>query len=416
MQAGLSKSQVYIAGICSLIVTAGVARFSFTPLIPIMQTGTGLSDVGAGWLATANYLGYMLGVLIAASLASLRHKYLLHQVYLLLSIVTAAAMATTTDFMVWSVLRFFAGICGSGGIIIASGLILKWMIHHDHPGELGIHFAGIGISIVFTAIVVEALLHLSADWQQQWFAFSVVAILFAIPAWRWMPRPNSTDPNATTAVQDTPPSRQFAITMLLAYFCAGYGFVVSATFIVDIVEGLNGLQGWGQYIFIVVGVSAIPAVMLWDLVARRLGTLKALLLAYAIQAIGILLPTLSGALWVIIVCALLFGGTFIACVSLVLTMAGRFYPSNPAKFMGKMTLAYGVAQIVAPVVTGYLTQIFGNYSPGLYLSVTIMLAGVFLILRLIRLEAGNDFRDCSGNSVTENASAAGSLNPKGEAV
>ena len=76
-----------------------------------MQAGTGLSDVSAGWLATANYLGYMLGVLIAASLNSLRHKHVLHQVYLLLSIVTAAAMAITTDLMIWSVLRFFAGSC-----------------------------------------------------------------------------------------------------------------------------------------------------------------------------------------------------------------------------------------------------------------------------------------------------------------
>jgi len=401
MQARLSRKQVYIAGICSLIVTAGVARFSYTPLIPIMQTGAGLSDVSAGWLATANYLGYMLGVLIAASLNSLRHKYMLHQVYLLLSIVTAAAMAFTTDLMIWSVLRFLAGMCGSGGIIIASGLVLKWMVHHKHRGELGIHFAGIGISIVLTAIVVETLLHVSAGWQQQWLAFSIVAALFAIPAWRWMPRPQAADPNAISAVQDTPPSREFTITMLLAYFCAGYGFVVSATFIVDIVEGLNNLQGWGQYIFIIIGVCAAPSVFLWDLVARRIGPLKALLLTYAIQAIGILLPTLSSTLWVIIVSALLYGGTFVASVSLVLTMAGRFYPSNPAKFMGKMTLAYGAAQIVAPVTTGYLTQASGNYNLGLYLSVTVMLAGVLLILRLMKMEAGRDSGVNPGDSTAD---------------
>ena len=406
MQAGLSKKQVYIAGICSLIVTAGVARFSYTPLIPIMQTETGLSDVSAGWLATVNYLGYMLGVLIAASLNSLRHKYMLHQVYLLLSIVTAAAMAITTDLMIWSVLRFFAGMCGSGGIIIASGLVLKWMVQHKHRAELGIHFAGIGISIVLTAIVVETLLHVSAGWQQQWFAFSMVAVLFAIPAWRWMPRPHSTDPNATSAVQDTPPSRKFAVTMMLAYCCAGYGYVVSATFIVDIVEGLNNLQGWGQYIFIIIGVCAAPSVFLWDLVARRMGPLKALLLTYAIQAIGILLPTLSSTLWVIILSALLYGGTFVASVSLVLTMAGRFYPSNPAKFMGKMTLAYGAAQIVAPVTTGYLTQASGNYNLGLYLSVTVMLAGILLILRLMKMEAGSDSQDYPGNSTTDKAAAS----------
>ena len=73
--------------------------------------------------------------------------------------------------------------------------------------------------------------------------------------------------------------------MLLAYFCAGYGYVVSATFIVDIVEGLNNLQGWGQYIFIVIGVCAAPSVFLWDLVARRMGPLMALFLTYVIQAI-----------------------------------------------------------------------------------------------------------------------------------
>ncbi len=398
MQAGLSKFQVYIAGVCSLIVTAGVARFSYTPLIPIMQAETGLNDVGAGWLATANYFGYMLGVLIAASMNSLRHKYLLYQVYLLLSVVTAAAMALTTDILVWSALRFLAGVCGSGGIIIASGLILKWMFHHNHRGELGIHFAGVGISIVLTAIVVEVLVQLSAGWQQQWFAFAIVATLFAIPAWRWMPRPSAVDPNAKPTVRDSPPSPQFMITMLLAYFCAGYGFVVSVTFIVDIVEGMTSLRGWGQYIFIVVGVSAIPAVMLWDLVARRLGYLKALLLAYGIQAVGILLPALSDALWIVVIGALLYGGTFIACVSLVLTMAGHFYPSNPAKFMGKMTLAYGVAQIVAPLLTGYLTQVFGNYNLGLYLSVVVMLVGFFLILRLIKLEAKNRSRVYSGDS------------------
>ena len=54
--------------------------------------------------------------------------------------------------------------------------------------------------------------------------------------------------------------------------------------------------------------------------------------------------------------------------------------------MGKMTLAYGIAQIVAPMTTGYLTQSSGNYNLGLYLSVTVMLAGVLLILRLMKME------------------------------
>jgi hypothetical protein len=41
-------------------------------------------------------------------------------------------------------------------------------------------------------------------------------------------------------------------------------------------------------------------------------------------------------------------------VSLVLTMAGRYYPTRPAKMMGKMTLSYGAAQIIGPAITGWL--------------------------------------------------------------
>jgi MFS family permease len=67
-------------------------------------------------------------------------------------------------------------------------------------------------------------------------------------------------------------------------------------------------------------------------------------------------------------------------------MAGKFFPSNPAKFMGTMTLAYGVAQIIAPVFTGYLAEAFGNYDLGLYLSAAVMMIGTLFLLSLLRLE------------------------------
>lgn len=390
MQDELSKSQIYMAGICSLIVTVGVARFSYTSLLPIMQSETGLTDADGGWLATANYLGYMLGVLMAASLNSPHHKYLLHRLYLVLSVVTSIAMVFSTDLFIWSLLRFVAGICASGGLIIASGLILKWMVSNGYRAELGIHFAGVGIGIVFTALLVESLHSVSANWQHQWLAFAAMAALFSVPAWRWMPQSTAEQASVNSEVKDNPPERQYMVILMLAYFCAGYGYVVSATFVVDIVEGLDSLQGYGQLVFLLIGISAIPAVLLWDLVARKLGYLKTLLLAYSTQIIGILLSTHSESLTMLMFSAVLYGGTMVACVSLVLTMAGRFYPSNPAKFMGKMTLAFGVAQIIAPVCTGYLAQASGNYSQGLYLSAVVMSVGACFLLLLIKWEAGKN--------------------------
>lgn len=398
----LSKSRVYLAGICSLLVTVGVARFSYTPLLPIMQNEAGLTEAGGGWLATTNYMGYMLGVFIAATMNNLHHKYLLQRLYLILSVITTAGMLLTTDMIAWSILRFVAGVCASGGMIIASGLILKWLVKNDHRPELGIHFSGVGISIILCAILVEGLLQLSANWQDQWLVFAMVAAFFAIPAWLWMPDPSTANGTVAAQPKDNPPSKRFTQFILLAYFCAGYGYVVSATFIVDIVEGLDAMQGKGPMAFVLIGIAALPAVIIWDRVARKVGYLKALLGAYALQIFGILLPAISpDSLVLIILSTFLYGGTFIACVSLVLTMAGQFYPSNPAKFMGKMTLAYGVAQIIAPVLTGFLAEALGNYNLGLYLSAGVMFIGVCLIGSLILIQS----RTSESNTLNSEASA-----------
>lgn len=381
----LTKTRVYFAGICSLMVTVGVARFSYSLLLPIMQNSTGLTESTGGWLATTNFMGYMFGVLLAASMHNMNYKYNLHRLYLILSIVTTIGMLMTTNTVLWAILRFIAGICASGGMIIASGLILKWLVKHNHRAELGIHFSGAGLSIVVTSLLVEAMLTMSADWQQQWIALAILAAIAAIPAWLWMPHPY-TDGKVDVTVVDNPPSKAFTTLMMLAYCCAGYGYVVSSTFIVDIVEGVESLKGLGAFAFLLVGLAATPAALLWDRIARNIGYLKALLAAYIIQAVGIVLPALSNSLPMVLLSALLFGGTFIACVSLVLTMAGKFYPSNPAKFMGKMTLAYGTAQIIAPVITGYIAEALGDYHIGLYLSAAVMMIGVLFLFGLLNIE------------------------------
>jgi len=381
----LTKFRVYFAGISSLIVTVGVARFSYSLLLPIMQDGAGLTELGGGWLASTNFMGYMSGVLLAASLHNMNYKYNLHRLYLILSVLTSAAMVMTTDMVTWAVLRFIAGVCASGGFIIASGLILKWLVKHHHRAELGIHFSGAGLSIIITSLLVEFMLTISADWQQQWLALAVMAAVFAIPAWLWMPPP-FIDGQVGGTAKDTPPSKVFKSLMMLAYFCAGYGYAVSSTFIVDIVERVEGLQGQGGLAFLLVGLAATPAALIWDRIARRTGYIKALIIAYILQAIGIILPAINDCIPVVILSALMFGGTFIACVSMVLTMAGKFYPSNPAKFMGTMTLAYGAAQILAPVCTGYLTETFGSYDIGLYVSAAIVMIGTLFLFGLFRIE------------------------------
>ncbi|WP_299181585.1 YbfB/YjiJ family MFS transporter [uncultured Neptuniibacter sp.] len=386
MPTHIDKLKVLIAGIFSLILMLGVARFAYTPLLPLMQVQAGVSDSLGGWLATFNYMGYMSGALIAATITDLNLKDKLYRIGLFVAVITTAGMAVTDNIFIWSLMRFFAGLSSAAGLLIGSGLILNWLMRNNFRSELGIHFSGVGLGIAFCAVVVEWMAG-SYDWRELWWLFTLLGALLAIPAWCWLPRPKQAGSSpADSKMQDNPPSKRFMYLMLAAYFCAGWGYVISATFIVTIVERLPSLEGYGSIMFLILGLSAAPACINWDLIARKTGVLTALLIAYLAQIIGIIIPALSDSVWAVTFSAMLFGGTFIGIVSLVLTMAGRFYPTKPAKLMGKMTLTYGIAQIIAPAVTGNLAERFGNFDLGLWIAAAMVLFGAAIIGLIMILE------------------------------
>ncbi|MDX5407009.1 MAG: YbfB/YjiJ family MFS transporter [Chromatiaceae bacterium] len=374
---------VLLAGFFSQLLCLGLARFAYTPLLPLMQQQQVLDDASGGYLAAVNYLGYMAGALLAASLSNLQLKDTLYRLGLLLALLSTLGMALTENVWLWSLWRFVAGLSSAGSMLIASGLIMHWLLSHKQRAELGIHFAGLGFGIALSAILVELMLTLQLDWRAQWQYFALFGVLLAIPAWRWLPRPAVVTQSTQHSAVDTPPANRFIRLMLASYFCAGYGYVISATFIVTIVERMPGLSGSGNISFIILGLAATPTVMLWDLIARKTGYLKAIMLALLAQSVAILLPLWFSSLTLVLLSAALFGATFVGVVSLVLTMAGRLYPSKPAKLMGKMTLAYGSAQVIAPALTGYLAEASGHYDIGLYLAAGFVSLGAILVGLLI---------------------------------
>ena len=380
-----ARLRVLAAGLCSLILTLGVARFAYTPLLPLMQQQAGLGVAEAGWLAAINYAGYLSGALLAMQGGDLVFKDRLYRVGLVVAVASTAMMGLSQDFAVWAVSRYLAGLSSAAGMLLGAGLVLNWLIRHGHRSELGIHYSGIGLGVVLCSVAV-AWMGDQLDWRGQWLALTVLGGLLAVPALVWLPVPARTVPNPGAQVwRDNPPTALFLRLFMAAYFCAGIGYVVSTTFIVAIVERLPGLEGQGKWAFLAIGIAAAPASIVWDFVARRIGDLNALITAALLQIAGILLPVAGGGLALTLAGALLFGGTFVGIVSLVLTMAGRYYPGRPARMMGKMSLAYGSAQIVGPAVTGWLATRFGSYQAGLYLAAGIMVLGTALLLLLKRL-------------------------------
>ncbi len=378
----LQAWQVMLGGICGLVLTIGLARFAYTPLLPALQAQTGLNDAAAGALAAVNYGGYIAGALVAAWMDDVRWRHRFYSAGLWMALLTTAAMALSSWWPAWALWRFLGGLCGATGMLLGSGLVLGWLMRQGRRPELGVYFIGLGLGIVVSALGAKWLSAVWPEWSDQWLAFGVMGLVFFVPAWLW--RPPVPPAPAAAAVAAAPPqlSRRWMWIMALSYFAAGWGFVISATFTVAIVEREPALAGQGAWVWALVGLAAMPAVFLWDRVARRLGDIRALMLAFALQTLSIVLPAVSGSLLAAFVGALGYGATFIGIVSLTLALVGRRAPNNPGKAMARLTLSYGAAQMLAPVVAGAMAQATGGFKGALWLTAAVMLAGMALLATL----------------------------------
>mgnify|MGYP001178248257 CR=1 FL=1 len=380
------RYRVIFAGICALILTVGLARFAYTPMLPIMRDQAGLSHLAGGWLATINYAGYMSGALLAALISDLSRKFMLYRLGLIVAVLSTAAMGLTDNLPLWAGLRFVAGFSSTAGLLLASGLVLNWLIRQGHRPELGLHFMGVGLGIAVSGIAVGSMVDW-LSWDKQWLGLGGLGLVFFVPAWLWMPAPVAVQATAGLSASTlAAPTRRWMWLMIGSYFCAGFGFVTSATFIVAILVKLPLLAGKGSWVWVIVGLAAAPSSFVWDRIANALGRIHALMIAYGLQIISIVLPVFTESAALNVLGALLFGATFVGIVSLTLTIVGRHFPANPAKAMAKMTLSYGVAQILAPAMAGYIATATGSYHGALVVTAVFMVGGMALLQALINEE------------------------------
>lgn len=372
----LQSWQVIAGGICSLLLTVGMARFAYTPMIPHMQAEAGLGIVDSGWLATTNYLGYMTGAAIAAWVDDPRWRLRLYTYGLALGVISTMAMGLTTSIAAWALWRYLGGLSGAAGMLLGTGLVLGWLMRHAHRPELGLHFTGLGGGIALSAVAAQAFVWLNWPWHWQWWGYGALALLCWFPAMLLKP---DVAPVAAVAVRPMQKGR-WMLPMILMYFCAGVGFAFSATYMVTLVESLPGLSGQGPLAWLVVGLASVPAVYAWDRTARTIGSIPALALALLMQLFSVVLPALMNDLWVALLSAALFGGTFTGIVSMTLAFVGQHSPSNPGKAMARLTLSYGVAQVVTPTLTALVLASTGNYQAPLWMTAVFLGLGISLLI------------------------------------
>jgi predicted MFS family arabinose efflux permease len=291
------------------------------------------------------------------------------------SIVTTGAMGATSDIVLWCALRFASGLASAGVLVISSAIVLEVLARASRPQLMGVHFSGVGTGIALSGIVV-ALGVGTLDWRSLWFALAGVSVALALCT---LPLAQRHRPRGTSPQPVAPVKEHFPGGLLIAsYFLEGLGYVVTGTFLVAIAKQMPGIGGAAESLWIAVGLAGAPSTLLWSRAAARWGAPAALIAAHLVQAAGIVLPVFFDSLWVALVAAVFFGGTFMGITAVILAFGGRISP-RPARMIGLLTAAFGLGQMIGPVIAGWLAERQGSFDGSLALAAGAVVLGAALI-------------------------------------
>jgi predicted MFS family arabinose efflux permease len=369
-------------GLIAIAAAVGIGRFIYTPILPPMAEGLHLTKGEAGLIASANFLGYLAGALAAASprLPGGPRAWLL--VALAASAATTSAMAWPEVMAAFMALRFVGGVASAYVLVLASALVLERLSAAGHAGLSAVHFSGVGTGIAASALLTWALASAGFDWRAMWLGGGLLSAAGLLAAAALIPGvPARSSPASTAAAR----AGDLRLRLLsIAYGLFGFGYVITATFIVVIVRASPAAAAMEPIFWLVLGLAAIPSVAVWVAAGRRLGVVRAFALACVVEAVGVFAsvawPTIAG----LFLAAVLLGGTFMGLTALGLIAARNLVPDNPRRSLAILTAAFGLGQIVGPIVAGYGFDLTGSFFLPSLLAVAGLLVGAGLALAIDR--------------------------------
>ena len=369
--------EIALAGLAALAVAMGIGRFAFTPILPMMQQDAGLSVAGGGWLASANYLGYLAGALWAG--ATRADAATAIRAGLAAIGLATLAMALDVGFAAWALLRAIAGVASAWVLIHTSAWVLERIAPLGRPILAGVLYAGVGTGIVIAGSLCLLLMAMQKDSASAWFVLGMVSIAITAALW-----PLFADSNEKGKTISGPHRWSWAqARLVLAYGAYGFGYIIPATFLpVMAREVVNdpAVFGWAWPVF---GAAAALSTLGIALLAGRTGNPGANRVAWIgsqlAMALGVAAPLFWPGIGGIVLAALCVGSTFVVITMVGMQEARTVAGAQASRLMAAMTAAFAAGQIVGPLSVSFLAGAGGGFAAALLIAGAVLVAGVVLL-------------------------------------
>jgi MFS family permease len=363
---------VGVAGLLSLAVAMGIGRFAFTPMLPLMVRDGQLDVAAGGWLAAANYAGYLVGALTAARTGWPPARVAV--VSLVATAVLTAAMALPGPTAWWALLRLLAGIASAWAFIGTSSWCLATLARTGTSGWASALYAGVGGGIALAGL--DCLAGGAAGWPVAglWLQLAALALVLAAPALWVMAR---SAPAGGAAARPQPPAATppGSWGLVVCYAVLGFGYILPATFLPVQAHTLVEDPRVFGLAWPVFGTTAAVSALVAARLLQRNSRLQVWSVSHLLMGVGVLLPSLRLSLLTVTLSALLVGGTF-----MVVTLAGvqeiraRAH-GDATRLVGRMTAAFALGQIAGPVASALLMRV----APSRGLDLAVQLAAFSLL-------------------------------------
>jgi MFS family permease len=362
-------------------VAMGVGRFAFTPMLPLM-TRDGLLDTSAGaWLASSNYLGYLLGAL-TVSRVRVSSRVLLPASLAGIVAVTAAMGAGNVDMVAWLALRFAAGGFSAWAFVLTNAWALERLALAQRPDLAGVVYAGVGLGIALVGAfcVVAAGPGVPAQWL--WLGLGALSAVAIAPPLLLRDGPRDT---AAAAIrkQSAPTESSGGTSLVICYGLVGFGYILPATFLPalarDIVDDPR-IFGLAWPVF---GIAAAFSTIVGARAFRHMNRLRVWAGCHLIMAAGVVMPSVWLSPTSIAIAALLVGGTYLVPGMIGMQEAQARATGDPTALLGRMTAAFAIGQIGGPLVSAMLGMLPAGQAAGLDLA--FRAAAVALVLSAAHL-------------------------------
>ncbi len=369
-----SGFRIAIAGLAALAVAMGVGRFAFTPLLPMMQQDAGLSVADGGWLASANYLGYLLGALSALAVR-VPAAVAIRGGLIVIGLATLA-MGFEHRFPAWMALRLLAGVANAWVGIFVMGWCLERLAPLNRPLLNGLVFAGVGAGIMGVGVLCLALMQAAVGSSHSWIVLGLVSLVVAAAVWATFGTEGDTSSRKTGQPEERVPGwNSDSIRLVLCFGASGFGYIIPATYLPAMARQAiqdPAVFGWSWPIF---GAAAMASTVAAAVRSGAISNRRVWIASQLIMAFGVALPVIRPGIAAIMVAALFVGGTFMVITMVSMQEARAIGGRNPTRLIAAMTAAFAFGQIAGPISVSYTIGADGNFSAALLVASALLVAG-----------------------------------------